>query len=68
MDAQSDLSLLYICASSRFYSALISLSLLLIERPHDKTNKMTCAPNEDLYQPGHLPVHPANILSWRFGS
>ena len=22
---------------------------------HDKTNKMTCVPNEDSGQPGHLP-------------
>ena len=26
-----------------------------IEPPHDKTNKMTCAPNEDSDQPGHPP-------------
>ena len=25
------------------------------EPPHDKTNKMICAPNEDSDQPGHLP-------------
>ena len=25
------------------------------EPPHDKTNKMTCAPSEDLDQPGHPP-------------
>ena len=25
------------------------------EPPHDKTNKMVCAPREDSYQPGHLP-------------
>ena len=25
----------------------------IIEPPHDKTNKMTCAPSEDSYQPGH---------------
>ena len=25
------------------------------EPPHDKTNKMTCAPNEDSDQPGHPP-------------
>ena len=27
----------------------------LFEPPHDKTNKMTCAPNEDSDQPGHPP-------------
>ena len=25
------------------------------ELPHDKTNKMTCAPSEDSDQPGHPP-------------
>ena len=25
------------------------------EPPHDKTNKMACAPNEDSDQPGHQP-------------
>ena len=28
---------------------------LLYEPPHDKTNKMTCAPSEDSDQPGHPP-------------
>ena len=28
---------------------------LPIEPPHDKTNKMACAPSEDSDQPGHLP-------------
>ena len=27
----------------------------LFEPPHDKTNKMACAPGEDSDQPGHLP-------------
>ena len=26
---------------------------LIYEPPHDKTNKMTCAPSEDSDQPGH---------------
>ena len=26
-----------------------------VELPHDKTNKMACAPSEDSDQPGHLP-------------
>ena len=30
--------------------------------PHDKTNKMACAPSEDSDQPGHLPS-----LIWVFG-
>ena len=28
---------------------------IAIEPPHDKTNKMACAPNEDSDQPGHPP-------------
>ena len=27
----------------------------ILERQHDKTNKMTCAPSEDSDQPGLLP-------------
>ena len=34
------------------YISTVSLSLYL---PHDKTNKMACAPSEDSDQPGHLP-------------
>ena len=29
--------------------------LSMYEPPHDKTNKMTCAPSEDSDHPGHLP-------------
>ena len=28
---------------------------LTFEPPHDKTNKMICAPSKDSDQPGHLP-------------
>ena len=31
-------------------------ALYTYEPPHDKTNKMTCAPGENLDQPGHPPV------------
>ena len=27
----------------------------IAELPHDKTNKMVCAPSEDSDKPGHLP-------------
>ena len=27
----------------------------IFEPPHDKTNKMACAPSSDSDQPGHLP-------------
>ena len=41
-------------------SLVICLVYLVIvtayEPPHDKTNKMTCAPNEDSDQPWHPPV------------
>ena len=30
-------------------------SIIMIEPPHDKTNKMACAPSEDSDQPGHPP-------------
>ena len=30
-------------------------SIMSVEPPHDKTNKMACAPSEDSDQPGHLP-------------
>ena len=34
----------------------LGLSLLTVyEPPHDKTNKMACAPSEDTDQPGHPP-------------
>ena len=32
---------------------LMSVSRMSFEPPHDKTNKMTCAPSEDSDQPGH---------------
>ena len=31
------------------------LTWLVYGPPHDKTNKMTCAPSEDSDQPGHPP-------------
>ena len=30
-------------------------STCIYEPPHDKTNKMACAPSEDSDQPGHPP-------------
>ena len=30
-----------------------------IDLPHDKTNKMACAPSEDSVQPGHQSLHCA---------
>ena len=35
--------------------AKLGQRLLPNEQPHDKTNKMACAPSEDSSQPGHLP-------------
>ena len=35
-----------------------SFSHRKFEPPHDKTNKMACAPNEDVDQPGH----PASLI------
>ena len=34
---------------------IIIIIMLLFEPPHDKTNKVACAPSEDSDQPGHLP-------------
>ena len=33
----------------------VSTVKFLNEPPHDKTNKMACAPSEDSDQPGHPP-------------
>ena len=33
----------------------ISTELKAFEPPHDKTNKVACAPSEDSDQPGHPP-------------
>ena len=38
---------------------------ILFEPPHDKTNKVTCAPSEDSDQSGHppsLPGHPPSLI------
>ena len=34
---------------------LHNLPVQIFEQPHDKTNKMACAPSEDSDQPGHPP-------------
>ena len=38
----------------------------VIEPPHDKTNKMACAPTEDSDQPGHLPslIRVLDCVQW----
>ena len=49
--------------STMFAQACLSKNLgslryvlqLTFELPHDKTNKMACAPSEDSDQPGHPP-------------
>ena len=33
----------------------VNLEIIRNELPHDKTNKMACAPSKDSDQPGHLP-------------
>ena len=40
---------------STYKWAKISQSCKVFEPPHDKTNKMACAPSEDSDQPGHSP-------------
>ena len=61
----SSICLSYLLLSIFFLFLLVSgvgCCLLLLhsldfsfEPPHDKTDKMTCAPSEDTDQPGHLP-------------
>ena len=41
-------------------SYFYQMFMLLFEPPHDKTNKMTCAPSRDLDQPGHS----LSLISW----
>ena len=36
----------------------------IFEPPHDKTNRMACAPREDSDQPGH-PRHSTRLISFR---
>ena len=48
-------SLIVLCLITGGKRVLNSLTYVLIEPPHDKTNKMICAPSEDSDQPGHLP-------------
>ena len=38
--------------------------IIIIESPHDKTNKIACAPSEDTYQPGH-PLSLIKVFSVR---
>ena len=44
-----------ICAHLMAGKRVGCLAFSLFEPPHDKTNKMTCAPSEDSDQPGHSP-------------
>ena len=37
------------------YVLVQSKEMVRYEPPHNKTNKMACAPSEDSDQPGHLP-------------
>ena len=45
---------------------VIQPRLNIIEPPHDKTNKMACAPSEDSDQPGHPPslIRIFAVRSW----
>ena len=42
-------------AGAMFFGGFIRTVLITHEPPHDKTNKMACAPNEDSDQAGHPP-------------
>ena len=41
--------------TGHFVGFVMLLLIWLLEPPHDKTNKMACAPNKDSDQPGHPP-------------
>ena len=43
---------LYGCMNKSFF---VSYVFVAFESPHDKTNKVACAPSEDSDQPGRLP-------------
>ena len=38
-----------------WWESLLYVHLFIFELPHDKTNKMACAPSENSDQPGHPP-------------
>ena len=53
-------SVLFIAPVTLFFSCysivfLLFCGILILELPHDKTNKVACAPSEDSDQPGHPP-------------
>ena len=39
-----------------YYLSICFRVFELFEPPHDKTNKLACAPSEDSVQPGHPPM------------
>ena len=45
---------------SELFLFYVTFSILTFEPPHDKTNKMTCAPSEDSDQPGHARMPSRN--------
>ena len=52
----SYLFVLFTCRSSRiFYFCISTRCLRLFEPPHDKPNKLACAPSDNSNQPGHPP-------------
>ena len=46
---------LHFIVCSQSFIEIISANKIIYEPPHDKTNKMACAPSEDSDQPGHPP-------------
>ena len=65
-------------AHSRTVSSVVTLNnckifynditdrLILFEQPHDKTNKMACAPSEDSDRPGHPPsLISSSLFAWK---
>ena len=51
---------IFLCSTGENYHQIPTISQYVLldsifEPPHDKTNKMVCAPSEDSDQPGHPP-------------
>ena len=64
--ARRTLILLSLSCRWKRYPHVLCLVLFLFEPQHDKTNKMTCAPSEDSYQPGHPWIWNSSSLAVTF--
>ena len=53
--ARSDLYQLSEKEKNKHFQLIVEVILFSYEPPHDKTNKMICAPSKESDQPGHPP-------------